>query len=168
MLIECAKRERDGGARPSSFRRRLSRVLLSSSRSATGSQGKKALACGWQIGVSSRRRLEECGMSTRVDGFPAGKHGGRVCAPRTREGPTRQPTKAHRKRKQKATRWKGRMLYLRVSPPRKRKGKTRPPVARLISLILASGARSLKNKSKLGMGCRNGDRNSRISPGKWN
>lgn len=49
-----------------------------------------------------------------------------------------------------------------------RKGKTRPPVARLISLILASGARSLKNKSELGMGCRNGDRNSRISSERWN
>lgn len=132
----------------SSFRRRLSRELLPLSKR-DGILEKKALACSWQIGVSPCRRLEGCGMSRRVDGFPAGKHDERICTRlawgRARGDNTRSETEDDSTK---------RVLHLPIfllSSPRKEKRNIPSRVARLIPLILASGARSKKkNKSALG------------------
>lgn len=103
-------------------------------RSVTGSQRKKALACGWQIGVSLRRHLEGCGMSRRVDGFPAGKHDERICTRFEGTSTRRQQEKRNRRRLDE----KG-ASFTHLFLPLRGKKKTYPPAARLISLILASG-----------------------------
>lgn len=138
----------------SSFRRCLSWKLLPLSKH-DGVSEKKALACGWQIGVSLRRRLEGCGMSRRVDGFPAGKHDERICM-RFARGRA-QEDKRRNETEDDSTK---RVLHLPIFLlfPLWKEKKTYPPAARLISLILASGARS-KNKSMLGMCREGGDRN---------
>lgn len=131
MLIECAKGEKEGVRGPRAFvdiyrerERERNRATLALSKRDRISR-KKALACGWQIGVSPRRRLEEYGMSTRVDGFPAGKHDGRVCA-HTRAGPTRQSAKIPSFLSEKGNRRQcdekgGRFIYVSLFPTTERK-----------------------------------------------
>jgi len=118
---------------------RLTRELLSPSRSTTGSRGKKHSRAVDKLEYLpvDVLRSTECRHGSIV--FP------QVNTVDTYWRKADQTVGENsRKRKQKTTRRKGWILYLRVFFfPRERKNTS---VARLISLILASSARGLKNK----------------------
>lgn len=105
-------------------------------------------------------------MSTRVYGFPAGKHRRTgVRAHSQTGGPTRQPTKIFpEKGNRRRTKRADALFTCLFSPQRKGKTPTRGEINFSNSAVWHE--ESKKNKSELGTRRGNGDRNSGIFPPK--